>query len=85
MVLAKQPGLQPGEYKVLLSLYKMPDGSAPPDQTGKEYMKHPIDLGAVETVPQEFAMGTAPECKVTVTESGGTFDFDLPELVAPKK
>lgn len=75
-----QPGLQPGEYKVMFSLYQMPDGSLPPDQTQEPDPKHPTALGAVQYVPSEYEFGKASECAVTVPEEGGAFDFDLPEL-----
>lgn len=75
-----QPGLQPGDYTVMFSLYKMPDGSAPPDQTQEQDPKHPTALGAVQYVAPEFELGKASECAVTVSEEGGTFNFDLPEL-----
>jgi len=78
------PGLQPGEYKVMFSLYKMPDGTDPPDQTQEADPKHPSQLGAVQLVPPEFELGKAADCAVTVPEEGGTFDFDLPELKPTK-
>lgn len=75
-----QPGLQPGDYTVMFSMYKMPDGSPPPDQSDEQDPKHPTALGAVQYVAPEFEFGKASECEVTVTEEGGAFDFELPEL-----
>lgn len=77
-----QPGLQPGAYTVMFSLYQMPDGSTPPDQTKSVDPKHPTDLGAAQMVPPQFETGKDPKCAVTVDEKGGKFDFDLPELKA---
>ena len=75
-----QPGLQPGSYSVMFSLYQMPDGSPVPDQSREVDPKHPTALGAVQMVPPEFELGKAAACAVTITEKGGTFNFDLPEL-----
>ena len=79
---AKQPGLEPGAYTVMFSLYQMPDGGPMEDQMGEPYPKEPKDLGAVQFVPPEFAMGTSEECSVTISDKGGAFDFDIPELKA---
>ena len=75
-----QPGLQPGDYKVMFSLYQMPDGSPVPDQSKEVDPQHPTQLGAVQMVSPEFEFGKADVCAVTITEGGGEFDFDLPEL-----
>jgi hypothetical protein len=81
----KQPGLEPGEYTVMFSLWRMPDGSPVPDQGETSYPKEPRELGAVQWVAPEFATGTSEVCAVTVTDAGGEFDFELPELKAYKK
>lgn len=77
-----KPGLEPGEYKVMFSLYQMPDGSPAPDQSDEQDPKHPNELGAVQFVAPEFEMGKASVCDVTVPSEGGQFDFELPELKA---
>lgn len=78
-------GLQPGNYKVMFSLYQMPDGSPVPDQSLEADPKHPAQLGAVQLVPTEYELGKADECSVTVDEEGGTFDFDIPQLNSPSE
>lgn len=80
MFQSDKPGLQPGSYKVMFSMYKMPDGSEVPDQTGDPDPKHPTALGAVQYVPVEYEFGRAPECAVTVSAETSKFDFDLPAL-----
>lgn len=78
-------GLEPGEYKVMFSLYKMPDGSEVPDQKGEPDPKHPTQLGAVQYVPVEYERGNASDCQIVVeSATRNVFDFDLPEL-APQK
>lgn len=76
------PGLQPGEYKVMFSRYQMPDGSPVPDQSREQDPKHPTALGAVQMISPEFEFGKAPECAVVVTDKANKFDFELPELKA---
>ncbi|HEY0982419.1 carboxypeptidase-like regulatory domain-containing protein [Schlesneria sp.] len=77
-----KPGLEPGEYKIMFSLYQMPDGSPAPDQSDEQDPKHPNELGAVQFVAPEFETGKAPACEVTVPPEGGQFDFELPPLKA---
>ncbi len=79
-------GLQPGDYKVTFSLFQLPNGEPLPEQEpGAPVMKSPQELGGVEFVPPDFA--TPSDKNLTsVSEEGGMFDFDIPELKAqPKK
>ncbi len=75
-------GLQPGAYTVHFSLFQMPDGSSLPDQSKSPDPRSPAELGAVEWVPADYATGKAEKCSVTVSDKGGEFNFDLPELKA---
>lgn len=79
----KQPGLEPGEYVVMFSLWQLPDGNPLPEQPDPDFPKAPHQLGGVQWVAPEFATGAAPQCAITVTDSANTFDFELPELKAP--
>lgn len=79
---ANQPGLEPGDYTAMFTMMRMPEGGPLPDQTEEEYPKSPAQLGGVEWVAKEFVLGKAPECAVKVSDPGGTFDFELPELKA---
>lgn len=78
-------GIEPGEYTVMLSLFKMPDGSELPDQTDSEEPKTPVELGGVEYVPVEYSRYDSKKFPITVTSDGGSFEFDIPELKPQKK
>ncbi len=76
-------GLEPGAYTVQFSLFQMPDGQPLPDQSKSQDWRSPRELGGVEWVPPDYATGKAEKCSVTVSDKGGEFNFDLPELKAP--
>lgn len=79
-----KPGIEPGEYHVFFSQFRMPDGAALPDQSGEREPKTPQELGGVQWVPLEYATMQSTKTPVTVEAKGGSFDFDLPELKAQK-
>jgi hypothetical protein len=66
-------GIEPGTYMVLFSKIAMPDGSSIPAG------KNAADVGAAEILPQPLS-NPDPEFApniVTITETGGSFDFTL--------
>lgn len=77
-------GIEPGEYSVFFSLMQMPDGSPLPDQSKVGEPKTAQELGAVELVPVEYATMRSTKYPTTVAATGGSFEFDIPELKAPK-
>lgn len=74
-----QGGLQPGDYNVVFSLIKLPNGDPLPDQTGEAYPKDPGELGGAQFVPPDYGL-TSTKNPVTVSDTGDTFEFDIPEL-----
>jgi hypothetical protein len=64
-------GAPPGEYKVVISRWMLPDGKPPPRGVP------PANSGAVETVPPAYTNATTTPLKATVAEAGGSFDFEL--------
>lgn len=81
---SNQRGLEPGDYLVSFSLYKQEDGSPLPDQTGETAPKPPSELG-VQFVPPEYNVALSDKNPTTVTDAGGEFNFDIPELKAQPK
>ncbi|WP_010582338.1 hypothetical protein [Schlesneria paludicola] len=79
-----KPGIEPGEYHVFFSQFRMPDGAPLPDQAGEREPKTPQELGGVQWVPLEYSTMKSTKNPVTVEAKGGSFDFDLPELKAQK-
>jgi hypothetical protein len=77
-------GIEPGDYYVSFSLFKMPDGEELPDQTGEEFQKSATELGAVQFVPPEYARPDCQEFETSGPASGGEFEFDIPKLMAAK-
>jgi hypothetical protein len=71
---ANRRGLQPGDYEVGFSLMQLEDGSPLPED-----VTDPVEAGAVEFVPREYGIGSTMN-PTTVPETGGTFDFDIPEI-----
>ena len=70
---SNKAGIEPGTYMVLFSKIAMPDGSSIPAG------KNAADVGATEILPQPLS-NPDPEFApnvVTITESGGSFDFTL--------
>lgn len=70
---SNKAGIEPGTYSVLFSKLAMPDGSPIPEG------KNAADVGATESLPQQLS-NPHPEYitnVVTVTETGGAFDFTL--------
>ena len=77
-------GIEPGDYKVVFSLFLMPNGDPVPEAETPADVKTPEELGAVQFVPPEYANMNSDKNKVTVESSGGEFDFDIPELKTPE-
>lgn len=78
-------GIEAGEYLVSFSQYRMPDGSPLPDQSAASERQTPLELGAIEFVPKEYADLNSALNPVTIPKSGGTFNFDIPKLNEPRK
>lgn len=81
---SNRKGIEPGEYNVRFSLLKLPDGSELPDQSEENHPKSPMELGAIEWVPLEYSSMSTTKNSVTVEESGGNFDFEIPKLEPQK-
>jgi hypothetical protein len=64
-------GAAPGEYKVVISQWLMPDGTLP--QAGLP----PANSGAVESLPAIYSDPAKTTLKATVPAAGGNFDFAL--------
>ena len=77
---SRRSGVEPGEYTVFFSLMQMPDGSPLEDQIGVPDPKTPQELGGVEFVPPEYSTVTSNKYPVTVEATGGTFEFNIPNL-----
>ena len=77
---SQRPGIEPGEYTVFFSLIQMPDGSPLEDQIGVADPTTPLELGGVEFVPPEYSTVKSTKYPVTVEKTGGTFEFNIPEL-----
>ena len=78
---SQKPGVEPGDYNVSFSLYKMPDGSAIAPDKGNN-PKTPQEMGGVQFVPLDMSTILSTKNPTTVPKTGGTFDFDIPELKA---
>lgn len=74
-----QAGMEPGDYNVGFSLIQLPNGNPLPDQTGEAFPKEPGELGGAQFVPPEFGLASTKN-STTVTEEGGNFEFDIPQL-----
>lgn len=73
-------GIVPGEYKVRVSRYINPDGTV----LGAEYKQADNPL-AIESIPGAYG-GPEPPLKVTVPDSGGAVDIQIPaKLISGKK
>jgi hypothetical protein len=77
-------GIEAGDYLVSFSLLQMPDGTALPDQSGKSEPLTAVELGAVDFVPKDLSDPGSTKNPVSVSTKGGSFNFDIPELKAPK-
>jgi len=64
-------GAPPGEYKVVISLFLKPDGSklGPNEQ--------PINVGAAESIPQNYSDVDGTTLTATVPATGGDFPFEV--------
>jgi hypothetical protein len=69
---ARTRGLEPGDYQVSFSLIQNEDGTPLSKPVGE-------DSEGVEFVPRDYCFGSTKN-PITVPETGGTFDFDIPEL-----
>ncbi len=66
-----QSGIPVGDYVVMCSRLRQPDGSPiPPDKTAADVM-------AVDKIPERYRVMENPAMTVAVTKGGKTFDFDL--------
>ena len=81
----QRAGLEPGEYGVSFSLYKMPDGSPVPDQDGENEPKSPTELGAIDLVPTEYSRVLSDKNVVKVSKETSNFEFKIPALKIPGK
>lgn len=70
----QQEGIEPGSYRVVITRMAMKDGSPIPDGQSA------ADVEAVQIIPAPYSDPNTefPATAVTVTASGGTFDFDIP-------
>ncbi len=79
----QRAGIEPGQYDVSFSLFRLPDGSSLPDQSNVREKKSPQELGGVQFVPPEYLTFGSTKNNTVVPAAGGRFDFDIPELKAP--
>lgn len=70
----KEEGIEPGNYRVVITRMAMKDGSPIPEG------KSAADVEAVQVIPAPYSDPTAefPGTAVTVTASGGAFNFEIP-------
>lgn len=70
----KEEGIEPGNYRVVITRMAMKDGSPIPEG------KSAADVEAVQIIPPPYSDHSTdfPGTAVTVTASGGTFNFDIP-------
>ncbi len=80
-----KPGIEAGQYTVIFSLYKKPDGTALPDQSKEREQVSPMELGGVQFVPPDYSGLKSTKYPTTVSAAGGSFDFNIPELKPPAK
>jgi hypothetical protein len=66
-------GAPVGEYRVLISKYKRPDGSDFP----LDSPEGPMDAGADESLPPQYSDPEKSTLTATVPAGGGTIDFPL--------
>lgn len=64
-------GAVPGDYDVLISKFVTEDGSVPPQDVA------PMDVGAMEMIPERYSNAAKITLKETVSQVGGTIDFAL--------
>lgn len=75
-----QMGIEPGEYIVWFSKYLLPDGSELPEQEEDGEPKQPWEMGGVQFVDSAYSNAQSTKNIVTVSSSGETLDFTIPEL-----
>jgi hypothetical protein len=68
-------GIMPGEYRVVISKRLMPDGSELPPNDNTP----PIMSPAKESLAPAYSSMTSTSLTATVSASGGSVDFVLPE------
>jgi hypothetical protein len=66
-------GAPPGTYKVTITRLVKPDGTV----MNPESMEPPMNSGAKSSIPMEYAATSSTPLSVTVSSSGGTYNFDL--------
>jgi hypothetical protein len=66
-------GAPVGQYRVIISKFKRPDGSDFP----LDSPEGPMDAGADESLPPQYSDAVQTKLTATVPDGGGTIDFPL--------
>lgn len=66
------PGIGSGSYRVMVSRFLKPDGTAPLDPS-----EPPANSGARESIPPDYSSPTNSKLRAVVGASGGQFNFDV--------
>lgn len=66
------PGIGSGSYRVMVSRFLKPDGTAPLDPS-----EPPANSGARESLPPQYSSPTDSKLRAVVGASGGQFNFDV--------
>lgn len=64
-------GVLPGDYSVVISKFTLPDGSPVPPETP------PMDVGAIEQLPEKYSSFAEPTLTAEVGTDGAHVDFKL--------
>jgi hypothetical protein len=83
-------GAPPGDYKVALSYFLAPDGSAQGMGSRSAMVQSDKMIAARETLPAEYADVNKTSLRASISGEGGKFDFDIdadpkPPVAEPKK
>lgn len=66
-------GAPPGSYKVVFTRMVKPDGTV----MNPEAMEPPMNSGARSSIPMKYTATDSSPLSVTVSSSGGTYNFEL--------